>query len=195
VIWKPAEPTPLCGVAIQHIANRVMADHGVSGIFSLVVGQGGLVGERLIRDARVPLISFTGSTAVGRHVSEVVAGRFGRSILELGGNNAIIVTEDAALDLAARAIVFGAVGTAGQRCTSTRRVLVQKGIADELVTRLVAAYSQVPIGNALDTGTLMGPLVNMPAVDQMFEAIEQARSEGGQVVSAARSRWPGSTTS
>jgi aldehyde dehydrogenase (NAD+) len=188
VIWKPAEPTPLCGVAIQHIANRVMADHGVSGIFSLVVGQGGLVGERLIRDARVPLISFTGSTAVGRHVSEVVAGRFGRSILELGGNNAIIVTEDAALDLAARAIVFGAVGTAGQRCTSTRRVLVQKGIADDLVTRLVAAYSQVPIGNALDTGTLMGPLVNMPAVDQMFEAIEQARSEGGQVVCGAKRR-------
>ena len=188
VIWKPAEPAPLCGVAVQHIANRVMADHGVSGIFSLVVGQGSLVGERLVRDARVPLISFTGSTAVGRHVAEAVAGRFGRSILELGGNNAIIVAEDADLALATRAIVFGAVGTAGQRCTSTRRILVQKGIADELVNRLVAAYAQVPIGDALAPGTLMGPLVNMPAVDQMFEAIESAKAQGGQVVCGATRR-------
>ncbi len=188
VIWKPAEPAPLCGIAVQRIANRVMADHGVSGIFSLVVGQGSVVGERLIRDPRVPLVSFTGSTAVGRRVASTVAERFGRTILELGGNNAIVVAEDAALDLATRAIVFGAVGTAGQRCTSTRRILVQKSIAQELVTRLVAAYAQVPIGDASAPGTLMGPLINMPAVDAMFKTINQARAEGGEVVCGGRRR-------
>ena len=188
VIWKPAEPAPLCGVAVQHVANGVMADHGVSGIFSLMIGKGRTVGEMLIRDPRVPLISFTGSTSVGRHVAEAVAGRFGRAILELGGNNAIIVTEDARLDLATRAIVFGAVGTAGQRCTSTRRIIVHKSIAGELVSRLVAAYRQVPIGDALAPGTLMGPLVNMPAVDQMFEAIEQAKAQGGVVVCGGNRR-------
>ncbi len=181
-IWKPAEPAPLCGVAVQHICNRVMADHGVTGIFSLLVGRGSSVGERLVGDPRVPLISFTGSTAVGRHVSEVVAGRFGRAILELGGNNAIVVCEDARLDLAIRAILFGAVGTAGQRCTSTRRLIVQKTIAAELIAKLVTAYQQVPIGDALDSKTLMGPLVNMPAVDKMFEAIDRAKAEGGEVV-------------
>jgi len=187
-IWKPAEPAPLCGVAVQHICNRVMADHGVTGIFSLLVGKGSVVGERLTRDPRVPLISFTGSTAVGRHVSEVVAGRFGRSILELGGNNAIVVCEDARLDLAVRAILFGAVGTAGQRCTSTRRLILQEQIAPELLSRLATAYAQVPIGDALADGTLMGPLVNMPAVDQMFEAIERAKAEGGEVVCGAKRR-------
>ncbi len=181
-IWKPAEPAPLCGVAVQHICNRVMSDYGLTGIFSLLVGKGSEVGERVIRDPRVPLVSFTGSTAVGRHVSEVVAARFGRTILELGGNNAIIVCEDARLDLAVRAILFGAVGTAGQRCTTTRRILVQKTIATELVSRLQAAYAQVPIGNALDPKTLMGPLVNMQAVDKMFESIERAKAEGGEVV-------------
>jgi aldehyde dehydrogenase (NAD+) len=188
VIWKPAEPAPLCGIAVQRIANRVMADHGVSGVFSLVVGQGSTVGERLVRDPRVPLVSFTGSTAVGRRVAATVAERFGKSILELGGNNAIIVAEDASLDLATRAIVFGAVGTAGQRCTSTRRVLVQKNIAGELVSRLVAAYAQVPIGDALAPSTLMGPLVNMPAVDNMFKTIDQAKAEGGEVVCGAKRR-------
>ena len=187
-IWKPAEPAPLCGVAVQHICNRVMADHGVTGIFSLLVGKGSSVGERLVRDPRVPLISFTGSTAVGRHVSEVVAARFGRAILELGGNNAIIVCEDARLDLAIRAILFGAVGTAGQRCTTTRRLIVQKSIAPELMAKLVTAYSQVPIGDALDSTTLMGPLVNMPAVDKMFEAIDRAKAEGGEVVCGGNRR-------
>jgi aldehyde dehydrogenase (NAD+) len=187
-IWKPAEPAPLCGVAVQHICNRVMADHGVTGIFSLVVGKGSEVGERLIRDRRVPLVSFTGSTAVGRHVSEVVAARFGRTILELGGNNAIVVCEDARLDLAVRAILFGAVGTAGQRCTTTRRLIVHRSIVDDLVQRLATAYAQVPIGNALDPKTLMGPLVNMQAVDTMFEAIERAKAEGGQVVCGGKRR-------
>src|SRR5689334_3672711 len=136
VVWKPAEPTPLTAVAVQHIANRVMADHGVSGIFNLVVGPGRVVGEQMLNDKRLPLISFTGSTAVGRRVSEAVAGRFGRTILELGGNNAIVVTADARLDLALRAIVFGSVGTAGQRCTSTRRLIVHKSIAGELTSEL-----------------------------------------------------------
>ncbi|MGE3342413.1 MAG: aldehyde dehydrogenase family protein [Vicinamibacterales bacterium] len=187
-IWKPAEPAPLCGVAVQHVCNRVMADHGLTGIFTLLVGKGSEVGEQLIRDRRIPLVSFTGSTAVGRHVSEVVSARFGRTILELGGNNAIVVCEDARLDLAVRAILFGAVGTAGQRCTTTRRILVQRQIAGELVGRLKAAYGQVPIGNAIDPGTLMGPLVNMQAVDKMFEAIERAKAEGGEVVCGARRR-------
>ena len=187
-IWKPAEPAPLCGVAVQHICNRVMADHGVTGIFSLVVGTGSQVGERLIRDPRVPLISFTGSTAVGRHVGEVVAGRFGKSILELGGNNAIIVCEDARLDLATRAILFGAVGTAGQRCTTTRRLIVHRSIAADLVARLATAYQQVPLGDALDPKTLMGPLVNMSAVDSMCDAIEQAQAQGGEIVCGAKRR-------
>ncbi len=129
VVWKPAGPTPLCAIAVQHIANRVMADHGLRGIFNLVIGPGSSVGERMLQDDRLPLISFTGSTLVGRHVAEIVARRFGRSILELGGNNAIVVAEDANLDLATRAILFGAVGTAGQRCTSTRRIIVHRSIA------------------------------------------------------------------
>src|SRR5215207_5084769 len=165
VVWKPAAPTPLCGVAVQHIANRVMADHGVRGVFTLAIGAGRIVGERMLNDRRLPLISFTGSTQVGEHVAATVAKRFGRTILELGGNNAIIVTEDANLDLATRAILFGAVGTAGQRCTSTRRVIMHRSIAADLAARLKRAYAQVSIGNPLDEGILMGPLVNEPAVD------------------------------
>ena len=188
VIWKPAEATPLTAVAVQHIANRVMTDHGVSGVFNLVVGSGRTIGERMIADRRLPLISFTGSTAVGRHVAQVVAGRFGRSILELGGNNAIVVTEDARLDLALRAIVFGAVGTAGQRCTSTRRLIVHSSIVQDLTRKLAAAYAQVPIGDPIDSGTLMGPLVTPDAVETMFEAIEQARAEGGELIYGGKRR-------
>jgi aldehyde dehydrogenase (NAD+) len=188
VVWKPAGPTPLCAVAVQHIANRVMADHGLRGIFNLVIGAGSSVGESMLADPRMPLISFTGSTVIGRHVAEAVARRFGRSILELGGNNAIVVAEDANLDLATRAIVFGSVGTAGQRCTSTRRIIVHKSIADELVARLKRAYAQVDIGDPLDPGTLMGPLVTADAVEDMFKALEQARSEGGGIVCGGRRR-------
>jgi L-aminoadipate-semialdehyde dehydrogenase len=188
VIWKPAEPTPLTAVAVQHIANRVMADHGVDGVFSLMVGRGSVIGERMLNDRRLPLMSFTGSTTVGRRVAQTVAARFGRTILELGGNNAIVVAEDARLDLAVRAILFGAVGTAGQRCTSTRRVIVHRSIADALTTRLVDAYRQVPIGDPLDAGTLMGPLVTTQAVDEMFAAIDQARADGGVVVTGGRRR-------
>jgi aldehyde dehydrogenase (NAD+) len=182
VLWKPAGPTPLCAIAVQHIANRVMADHGLKGIFNLVIGPGSSVGERMLEDSRLPLISFTGSTSVGRHVSETVARRFGRTILELGGNNAIIVAEDANLELAVRAILFGAVGTAGQRCTSTRRIIAHKNIAGKLACSLVGAYNQVRIGDPLDPATLMGPMVTPEALEEMFQAIEQAKSEGGQVI-------------
>ncbi len=186
IIWKPAGPTPLCAIAVQHIANHVMADHKLRGIFNLIIGHGNSIGDRLIHDHRLSLISFTGSTRIGQHVAEAVARRFGRTILELGGNNAIIVSEDANLELAIRAILFGAVGTAGQRCTSTRRIIVHKSLAPELVRRLVLAYSQVKIGDPLDASTLMGPLVTTEAVEDMFAAIDRAKAEGGQVVFGAR---------
>ncbi len=185
-VWKPAGPTPLCAVAVQHIANRVMADHGMRGIFNLVIGAGRSIGEHMLNDSRIPLISFTGSTAIGRHVAETVARRFGRTILELGGNNAIIVTEEANLDLAIRAILFGAVGTAGQRCTSTRRIIVHKSISRDLSDRLVQAYAQVRIGNPLDPNVLMGPLVTSEAVEEMFLALEQSEADGGQVLCGGR---------
>jgi aldehyde dehydrogenase (NAD+) len=182
VLWKPSSYTPLTAIAVQHISNQVMADHGQSGILSLVIGPGRDVGELLLNDPRLPLISFTGSTKIGRHVSETVAGRFGRSILELGGNNAIVVTEDADLPLALRAILFGAVGTAGQRCTSTRRIIMQKDIAGDLTQRLVEAYKQVNIGDPLEEGILMGPLVDGSVVEEMMEAIEKAKADGGEVL-------------
>ncbi|MDP1569394.1 MAG: aldehyde dehydrogenase family protein [Vicinamibacterales bacterium] len=182
VVWKPAEPTPLTAIAVQHIANRVMADHGLTGIFTLAVGTGQTTGEAMLADARLPLISFTGSTKVGRRVAEAVAGRFGKTILELGGNNAIIVAEDANLDMATRAILFGAVGTAGQRCTSTRRIIAHRSILPALEERLVKAYAQVRIGDPLDASTLMGPLVSADAVARMEAALAQARAEGGEVL-------------
>jgi aldehyde dehydrogenase (NAD+) len=188
VIWKPSELTPLTAVAVQHICNRVMADHGVSGVFNLVVGSGPAVGELLINDPRLPLISFTGSTRVGRHVAQTVAGRFGRTVLELGGNNAIIVTPDADLELATRGVLFGAVGTAGQRCTSTRRLILHKAIAPVLTERLVKAYRQVPIGDPLAAGTLMGPLVSGRAVEEMMEALEAALAEGGEILVGGKMR-------
>jgi aldehyde dehydrogenase (NAD+) len=188
VIWKPSELAPLTAVAIQHIANRVMADHGLHAIFNLLAGTGRDVGERLINDARLPLISFTGSTKVGRHVAQTVAGRFGKTILELGGNNAIIVAADADLDLAVRAILFGAVGTAGQRCTTTRRIIVHQAIAPELTRRLVDAYRQVKLGDPLTAGTLMGPLVTETAVTNMMTAVDQALAEGGELLTGGKHR-------
>ena len=181
-VWKPAEPTPLCAVAVQRIANAVMADHGLSGIFTLAVGSGGVIGERMLHDARLPLISFTGSTAIGRRVGQTVAGRFGRTLLELGGNNAIVVAADADLDMAVRAVLFGAVGTAGQRCTSTRRLIVHRDVVDALCDRVVAAYRQVRIGSPLDSTTLMGPLVNAAAVEAMQAALAAATAAGGHVL-------------
>jgi aldehyde dehydrogenase (NAD+) len=186
VVWKPSGYTPLCGIAVQHIANRVAADHGLQGVFTLAFGAGRHVGELMLTDRRLPLISFTGSTAVGQHVAEVVARRFGRTILELGGNNAIVVTEDANLEMATRAILFGAVGTAGQRCTSTRRIIVHRSVAATLADRLVKAYAQVSIGDPLADGTLMGPLVVPDSVEEMMQAIEQARADGGEVLCGGR---------
>jgi aldehyde dehydrogenase (NAD+) len=188
VVWKPAEPTPLTALAVQRIANQVMGDHGVTGVFTLVVGAGRTIGERMIADPRLPLISFTGSTGVGRRVAQVVAERFGRSLLELGGNNAIVVAADANLDMTVRAVLFGAVGTAGQRCTSTRRLIVHRDVVEPLAARLVAAYRQVPIGAPLEPGTLMGPLVGAAAVDAMQAALAQAVAEGGTVLYGGTSR-------
>ncbi|MCC6168227.1 MAG: aldehyde dehydrogenase family protein [Caldilineaceae bacterium] len=182
MVWKPSPVTPLVSLAVQHICNRVMADHGLTGIFTLAIGLNEEVGETLINDPRLPLISFTGSIRVGRHVAQTVARRLGRSLLELGGNNAIVVAPDANLDLATRAIVFGAVGTAGQRCTSTRRIIAHTSVADELTDRLVRAYQTVSIGDPLQPGTLMGPLVNAAAVDKMMAALDVARGQGGVVV-------------
>ena len=186
MVWKPSSSTPLTTLAIQHVANRVMADHGLDGVFNLAIGNRTEVGERLLNDPRLPLISFTGSVRVGRHVAQTVAGRLGRTILELGGNNGIIVTEEANLDLAVRGIVFGAVGTAGQRCTSTRRIVMHHSIAAELTERLVKAYEQVPVGDPLAEGTLMGPLVNQRAVEDMMAALERATAEGGEILVGGR---------
>jgi aldehyde dehydrogenase (NAD+) len=182
MVWKPSSLAPLCAIAVQHISNRVAADHGAAGLFCLLVGGGGEVGERLIQDPRLPLVSFTGSVRMGRRVAEAVARRLGRTILELGGNNAAIVAADADLGLAVRAVLFAAVGTAGQRCTTTRRLIAHRSVAAELARRLVDAYRRVPIGDPLEEGTLMGPLVSEEAVDGMMRALERARAEGGEVL-------------
>ncbi len=181
-VWKPSSSTPLTAIAVQHVCNRVMADHGLKGIFNTVIGFGSVVGERMINDKRLPLISFTGSTKMGQRVSEAVARRFGRTILELGGNNAIIVAEDADLDMAVRTILFGAVGTAGQRCTSTRRIIMHKSIASDLTKRIVQAYEQVKLGNPAEEGILMGPLVTKEAVKDMMAALEKVKEQGGEII-------------
>jgi aldehyde dehydrogenase (NAD+) len=182
MVWKPSSVTPLTSIAVQHIVNRVTSDHGLDGIFNLLIGTGRTVGELMINDRRLPLISFTGSVRMGRHVAEAVARRLGRTVLELGGNNAIIVAEDADLDLAVRAILFGAVGTAGQRCTTTRRIIAHQEIAGELAERLVRGYQQVAIGDPMEEGILMGPLVNEKAVEGMMAALETAMANGGQLL-------------
>ena len=182
VIWKPSSSTPLTAIAVQNICNTVLKQNGYTGIFNLVIGKGSSIGDRILRDPRLPLISFTGSTSMGRHVAQVVSKRFGKTILELGGNNAIIVDDTADLDLAIPAILFGAVGTAGQRCTSTRRVIVQSNISNQLIEHLINAYKQVNIGDPLKKGTLMGPLVNNNAVDTYFTAINRIKEAGGEIL-------------
>ncbi len=182
MVWKPSSETPLCALAVQKICDEIMEKHDAWGLFNLIVGPGRSVGETLIGDPRVPLISATGSTPMGRHVGEVVGRRLGRAILELGGNNAVTVLDDADIGMAARAILFGAVGTAGQRCTSTRRILMHKSIADELVTKLRAAYEQVRIGDPLAPETLMGPLINARAVEDMQAALKKVRQQGGEIL-------------
>jgi aldehyde dehydrogenase (NAD+) len=183
MIWKPSEETPLTAVATTKIVDGVLKANGLpGGIFALAVGTVEDVGQPMIEDTRLPLISATGSCRMGKIVGEAVAKRLGRSLLELGGNNAIIVLHDADLNLALRAVLFGAVGTAGQRCTTTRRVLVQKGVADEFTRRLLKAYETVSIGDPLEPGTLMGPLVNQRAVDGMMAALDSVRAQGGEVL-------------
>jgi aldehyde dehydrogenase (NAD+) len=186
VIWKPSPKAPLCAIAVQHICNRIMEQQGYQGVFSLFITDEPRLAETMAADRRLPLISFTGSVAVGRHVAGVVAQRLGRTILELSGNNAVIVDETADLDLAVRAIVFGAVGTAGQRCTSTRRLFVHETLAEDLIGRLVKAYAQVHIGNPMESGVLMGPLIDRAAVDGYRAAIEEIKKEGGELLCGGR---------
>jgi len=183
VIWKPSLKTPLTAIAVQKICDRVLERHGWRGVFSLIIGEDSVIGQRLIEDRRIPLVSATGSCRMGRIVGETVARRLGRTLLELGGNNGVIVMNDANLDLAARAVVFGAAGTAGQRCTSIRRLFLQRGIAADLTARLKAAYAQIRIGNPLDPSTLMGPLIDRAAVDAMQAALARIRAEGGEILS------------
>jgi aldehyde dehydrogenase (NAD+) len=181
-VWKPSHKTPLTALAVQQMCVRVMQAAQLPPIFQLFIDGGTGLATRFVEDRRVALISFTGSTEVGRKVGERVAARLGKSLLELGGNNAIIVDETANLELAVPSIVFGAVGTAGQRCTSTRRVLVHIGVAGELERRLLHAYRQVTIGDPLDSGTLMGPLIDAKAVESYQAAIAAARAAGGEVL-------------
>jgi aldehyde dehydrogenase (NAD+) len=182
-IWKPSSKTPLTAIACTKIAEKVCIEMDVDpAILSLTVGRGVDVGEKMNADKRIPLISATGSTKMGQRIGRIVGERLGRTILELGGNNAIIVSPEADMNLSVRAIVFGAVGTAGQRCTSTRRIIVHKSVKDELVKRLMSAYKQVKIGNPLESGTLMGPLVDKGAVEEMMDAIATIKKEGGKIL-------------
>lgn len=188
VVWKPSELTPLTALACQALIGRAAADVGAPpAVSGLILGERDL-GERLVDDPRVALVSATGSVRMGRAVGPRVAGRFGRALLELGGNNAAIVTPSADLDLAVRAIVFAAAGTAGQRCTSLRRLIVHRSVADDLVARVVAAYRQLPIGDPSAPGTLVGPLIHETAYRDMVGALERARADGGEVVGGERRR-------
>jgi aldehyde dehydrogenase (NAD+) len=190
VIWKPSLKTPLTAVAVQKICDRVLEKHSWQGVLNLVIGRDDVIGSLLVNDARVPLISATGSTRMGRIVATAVAQRLGRSLLELGGNNGVIVMDDADPELVVRAVLFGAVGTAGQRCTTIRRLFLQKNIAPKITERLIAAYRQVPIGDPMDPKTLMGPLIDGEAVDHMMHALDRIREQGGEVLYGGR-RLPG----
>jgi aldehyde dehydrogenase (NAD+) len=185
-VWKPSPKTSLCSIAVQRICNRVLERESLPPIFQMFIDAGTDLASRFVDDRRVALLSFTGSTHVGRQIAVRIAGRLGKSLLELGGNNAIIVDASANLDLAVPAIVFGAVGTAGQRCTTTRRVLVHESRAAELERRLVAAYSQVRIGDPLDGGTLMGPLIDTGAVAKYSSTLEAAKAQGGVLLCGGR---------
>lgn len=181
-IWKPSEKTPLCGIACQNIISEVLKENNLpEGISSMIVGDHE-IGDQLVKDKNVALVSFTGSTKVGRIVGKNVAERFGKSILELGGNNAIIITENADLDMSIIGAVFGAVGTAGQRCTSTRRLIIHESVYDEVKNRLVKAYGQLKIGNPLDENNHVGPLIDEDAVNQYLNSIEKCKAEGGKFV-------------
>ncbi|MDB5338747.1 MAG: NAD-dependent aldehyde dehydrogenase [Planctomycetaceae bacterium] len=181
-VWKPSSQTPLTAVAVQHIVNKVLDKHDLHGVFTLCIGSGSVVGQTLAEDRRVPLISATGSCAMGRRLAQTVAGRLGRSLLELGGNNGIIVTPTANIELALRAVTFAAVGTAGQRCTSLRRLFLHDTIADEFLDRLVAIYKRIQLGNPWEENVLLGPLVSEKAVTDMLAAVTAAGHQGGRVL-------------
>ena len=183
IIWKPASQTPLTAIAVQKIVSQVLADNDLpEGIFNLIVGSGKEIGQRMLEDYRIPLISLTGSTQVGRQAASVVAGRLGKSIMELGGNNAIILTPSADMQMAAPSIVFGAVGTAGQRCTRTRRLIVHDSIYDQVKDMLIKAYQGLKIGNPLDETNHVGPLIDKQAVQTFTAALDRIQKEGGTIL-------------
>jgi aldehyde dehydrogenase (NAD+) len=182
-LWKPSSKTPLCAIAVQNILKDVINENNLpEGLFSLIIGKGSTIGEKFLNDKRVPLISLTGSTNVGKHASEVISKRFGKTILELGGNNAIIITKHADLKLAVPAVVFGAVGTAGQRCTSTRRLIVHEDIYEKVKDVLVNAYKSLKIGNPLDEKNHVGPLIDKGAVEEFKHALKQVEKEAGKII-------------
>lgn len=185
-VWKPSPRTPLCALAVQRLCNATLDRHGFPPVFQLFIDAGTSLATQLVDDPRVPLISFTGSTETGRQVAGRVAGRLGRSLLELGGNNALVIDESADLDAALPAVVFGAVGTAGQRCTTTRRLIVHRSRLQETCDRLVAAYRSVTIGDPLDPGTLMGPLIDAAAVERFEATLAEARADGARLLVGGR---------
>ncbi len=182
-LWKPSSKVPLSAIAVQNIIAKVIKENNLpEGIFSLIIGKGSTIGERLLNDKRIPLISVTGSTRVGKHAGEVIQKRFGRSILELGGNNGIIITSDADLKLAIPAVVFGAVGTCGQRCTSTRRLIIHESIYNKVKESLLKAYKSLKIGDPLDQSIHVGPLIDKDAVKMFSDALEEVKKEGGKII-------------
>ena len=182
-IWKPSSKVPLSAIATQNIIAKVLKENNLpEGIFTLIVGKGSTVGERILNDKRVAMVSVTGSTRVGKHAAEVVSGRFGKTILELGGNNAIIITPDADLKIAIPAVVFGAVGTAGQRCTSTRRLIIHDSIYNKVKESLVKAYKSIRIGDPLNQQNHMGPLIDKNAVNDFSNALKRVKKEGGKII-------------
>jgi aldehyde dehydrogenase (NAD+) len=182
-VWKPSEKTPLTAIAVTKICERVCRETGADpAIFTLLIGDRKTVGQKLADDSRIPLVSATGSVAMGLNVAKNVHGRLGKSIMELGGNNALIVAPSADLDMATRSIFFGAIGTAGQRCTSTRRVIMHESIAGKVRDKLLSAYNSLPIGNPLDRKTVMGPLIDKHAVDLVQDSIGRVKEQGGEIL-------------
>ena len=183
VVWKPSGKVPFCAIAANGIAARVVADSGYpAGLLNVVIGPGEDIGERMAADRRLPLVSATGSVEMGKRVGRVVLSRLGKPLLELGGNNAVIVSPSADLDLVVRAVLFGAIGTSGQRCTTIRRLIVHNSLFDVVKDRLISAYRQVKIGNPLEEGVLMGPLIDREAVEAMQKAIEEIKEAGGKIL-------------
>lgn len=182
-LWKPSSKTPLCAIAVQNILVDVIKENNLpEGLFSLIIGKGSTVGEMMLNDKRVPLVSLTGSTAIGKHAAEVISKRFGKTILELGGNNAIIITKNADLKIAIPAVVFGAAGTAGQRCTTTRRLIVHEDVYDKVRESLLKAYQSLKIGNPLDEKNHVGPLIDKGSVEEFKHAVKKVQEEGGGII-------------